>query len=86
LANIAPQQCIDIYQLGKNSNWEKAKNLQMKLIQLNTMATGIYGVPGLKFAMDKIGLYGGAARSPLLPINNSAEVEIELELKKLNLL
>ena len=85
LANIAPQYCIDIYKFEKNGEWEKAKELQMKLIYLNTMVTDTYGVPGLKFAMEKIGLYGGAGRSPLLPVDNIIEEEINKELKKLEL-
>lgn len=86
LANIAPQHCIDIYHFAKEGDWQRAGKLQKKLILLNTLVTGTYGIPGLKYALDKIGLYGGPARAPLLPVNDDAKKEIDGELQKLGLI
>ena len=41
------------------------------------MVTTKYGVPGLKYAMDLNGYYGGIPRLPLTPIGPEAKKEIE---------
>lgn len=68
LANIAPAQCIEIYQLFGEGKMEEAEALQKKIVALNLAVTRQWGVPALKEAMDHLGLYGGASRRPLLPI------------------
>ncbi len=85
-ANIAPQFCIDIYKEMKNGEFENAQELQLQIIRLNQLTTGIYGIPGLKYAMSKIGLHPGSSRSPLPPVSNKAGSEIDEELRKLGLI
>jgi 4-hydroxy-2-oxoglutarate aldolase len=36
-----------------------------------------YGIPGLKYAMDLNGYYGGVPRLPLIPVSPEARQEIE---------
>ena len=67
LANIAPQQCLALRQHFLEGQWEAARDLQVRLIPANTAVTSGWGVPGLKAAMDMVGLYGGPVRAPLLP-------------------
>jgi 4-hydroxy-2-oxoglutarate aldolase len=40
------------------------------MIPVNAAVTARWGVPALKAAMDHLGLYGGPARRPLLPLKN----------------
>ncbi len=68
LANIAPQQCCDIVSLFKHGKHEDARELQLRMVVPNSAVTARFGVPGLKAAMDIVGNYGGAPRSPLLPL------------------
>ena len=68
LANIAPKQCCDLLECVKRGRHEEAKVLQLRLIAANTAVTSQFGVPGLKAAMDMIGMYGGSPRSPMLPL------------------
>ena len=68
LANIAPKQCLDLLDIVKRGKHEEAKTLQLRLIAANTFVTSQFGVPGLKAAMDMIGMYGGNPRSPMLPL------------------
>lgn len=70
LANIAPAQCISIHRLFFEGKQKEAQDLQVRLIPLNTAITSRWGVPGLKAAMDTLGLYGGPVRSPLLSLSN----------------
>jgi 4-hydroxy-2-oxoglutarate aldolase len=70
LANIAPSHCIDVYNEFNSGNFELAKKLQLKLVELNTAVTRKWGVPALKATMEMVGLYGGMARRPVLPLND----------------
>ena len=65
LANIAPQQAIDIYHLYTQNTWPEAAALQRRMIPVNSAVTARYGVPGLKAALDMLGWYGGPVRAPL---------------------
>ncbi len=70
LSNIAPAQCIEIYRLFLAGDIANARALQHKMIPVNSAVTARWGVPALKAAMDHLGLYGGPARRPLLPLKN----------------
>ena len=68
LSNIAPQRCIDIYQLFLAGRWDEAADLQRRMVPVNTAITATYGVAGLKAALDMLGFYGGPVRAPLLDL------------------
>lgn len=70
LSNIAPAQCLEIYRLFIAGDIMNARALQHKMIPVNAAVTARWGVPALKAAMDHLGLYGGPARRPLLPLKN----------------
>ena len=66
LANVAPQQCVDIYGLALQGKWDAAAELQRRMLPVNAAITSRYGIAGLKSALDLLGCYGGPVRSPLL--------------------
>jgi 4-hydroxy-2-oxoglutarate aldolase len=66
LANVAPQESIDIYELYKAGEWGKAAELQRRMLPVNAAVTSRFGVPGLKAALDMLGYYGGPVRLPLM--------------------
>ena len=76
LANIAPVQCCQLYQLAKQGRSEEARQLQLQLIPANTAVTARLGVPGLKKAMDWLGYHGGTARLPLGPLDQNQEASL----------
>lgn len=82
LANIAPQQCIDIHQHFQNKDIDKARKLQAAMIPVNTAITARWGVPALKTAMQSIGLYGGMARKPIQAINKDVKEQLLALLKQ----
>lgn len=82
LANIAPQQCIDIHQHFQNKDIDKARKLQAAMIPVNTAITARWGVPALKTAMQSIGLYGGMARKPIQEINKDVKEQLLALLKQ----
>lgn len=77
LANIAPVECIRIHELTEKGELKEALDLQNKLIPVNKAVTARYGVPGLKYAMDLTGYYGGEPRSPLSPLNESGKEDLK---------
>jgi len=76
LANIAPEKCVEIYQLVQDGKLMEAKELQLRMIPVNHATTTIYGISGLKYAMDLLGYKGGVTRLPLLPLKNEEKEKI----------
>jgi len=76
LANIAPEQCLAIRQHFLNGEWEKAREIQVRMIPVNAAVTRGWGVPALKASMDMLGLYGGPVRPPLLPLSEDVKHEL----------
>jgi 4-hydroxy-2-oxoglutarate aldolase len=76
LANIAPQNCVRIYELIQEGDLEAARKLQLKMIPVNKAVTAIYGIAGLKVALDLLGYFGGEPRAPLLPSSDGDKTAI----------
>lgn len=77
LANIAPNQCIQIQKLIEEKNYDAALKLQQKIIPANKAVTAKYGVAGLKHAMDLLDYFGGEPRIPLLPLNEKDKEQLK---------
>lgn len=75
-ANIAPAQCIAMHKAFNAGKMAEASRLQLDIIPVNNAVTKKWGVPALKAAMDYIGLYGGPARKPILPIDSTIKAEL----------
>jgi 4-hydroxy-2-oxoglutarate aldolase len=86
LANVAPKQCVAILDQVKKGDLVAARELQLKMIPVNQAVTAVYGVPGLKAALDMLGYFGGDPRLPLLPSSERERSEIEAILKEADLL
>ena len=86
LANVAPKQCVAILDQVKKADLVAARELQLKMIPVNQAVTAVYGVPGLKAALDMLGYFGGDPRLPLLPSSERERSEIEAILKEADLL
>ncbi|MFA7228331.1 MAG: dihydrodipicolinate synthase family protein [Melioribacteraceae bacterium] len=69
LANIAPDECVQIQKLAESGKHKEALDLQKRMLPVNKAITARYGVAGLKAAMDMLGYFGGEPRSPLSPLN-----------------
>lgn len=86
LGNIAPRECVTIYNLFHQGNMEQARNLQLRMLRPNVAVTSRWGVPGLKAAMDELGYYGGMPRSPLQPLGESDRNKLRDILREAELL
>ncbi len=64
VASLAPNACVAADHAFRHGNFERAETLQRQLTAL-AKATAGGGVGRLKAALDRVGLYGYLARSPL---------------------
>ncbi|MFW6160896.1 MAG: dihydrodipicolinate synthase family protein [Acidobacteriota bacterium] len=86
LAAVVPNLGAKLYTLFHQNKLEEARCLQLELAPLNACLTQVYGVSGLKYALDRLGFYGGLPRSPLLPLDQKGKEQIDGLLKKLGLI
>ena len=85
VAQVVPQGCIKIQDLFNKGKMDEARALQSQLTPLAKAVTTKYGIGGLKMAMDLVGYFGGAPRSPLKRPGREVEEELKrllLQLKK----
>jgi 4-hydroxy-2-oxoglutarate aldolase len=76
-ANAAPYSVIAIYEAHRTRETAAALDWQNRIAPAAQLVTTKYGIPGLKYAMDLNGYYGGIPRLPLTPIGPEAKKEIE---------
>jgi 4-hydroxy-2-oxoglutarate aldolase len=76
-ANAAPYAAISIWEAHRTRDTEAALDWQNRISRPAQLVTTRYGVPGLKYAMDLMGYYGGPPRLPLTPPCPPAKHEIE---------
>jgi len=76
LANIAPSQCLRMFRDYNEGRLSEARQTQLNMISVNTAITSKWGVPALKAAMDHLGLFGGLARRPVLPLKPEIEEQL----------
>jgi 4-hydroxy-2-oxoglutarate aldolase len=76
LANVFPNECARLQTLFDAGKIREARDLQMNLIDSNNAVTARWGIPGLKAAMEMIGLYGGDPRPPLVPLKEADREEL----------
>jgi 4-hydroxy-2-oxoglutarate aldolase len=86
LANVAPEACVQIHRLVGQGRIDPARDLQLRVLPVNSAVTATYGVPGLKAALDMLGYFGGDPRPPLLPASEKERGEIREILKKAGLI
>jgi 4-hydroxy-2-oxoglutarate aldolase len=73
----APTACYEIYAAWKEGDAELARLKQERISKAAVRVGSEIGIPGLKYAMDLNGYYGGPGRLPLLPITADQRTEIE---------
>ncbi len=83
VACVVPDLCVELYDLARAGRHDEARALQQRLTPLAKSVTSVYGVPGLKAALDLAGYAGGAPRSPLAPASPDAVATIRDQLQAL---
>lgn len=82
-ANAAPYSTIALYEAVRTREYEAARDWQDRIAEAAVLVTTKYGIPGLKYAMDLNGYYGGPPRLPLSVPTPAARQEIEKAFEQL---
>jgi 4-hydroxy-2-oxoglutarate aldolase len=73
----APTACYEIYAALKDGDQTLAREKQERVKLPAERIVSDLGVPGVKYAMDLNGYYGGFSRLPFLPLTGEQKAEIE---------
>lgn len=84
LAVIVPNECVELFDLVRSCQYEPARELQRRLTPLAKLVTRVYGISGLKAALDLVGYVGGDPRFPLTAANQAARIELTEAFTKLD--
>jgi 4-hydroxy-2-oxoglutarate aldolase len=77
VANVLPDQCAALFEHTLAGRHAEALALQRAITPLAQLVTSVYGIAGLKLALDLLGFHGGPTRLPLLPPPDRARAEIQ---------
>ena len=77
MAACAPQCCYEIYTAWKEGDAVLATEKQHRLQQAAIRVGAQLGIPGIKYACDLNGYYGGRPRLPLLPLTAEQQHSVE---------
>ena len=77
IASIAPYATIAVWEAFRTREEEAGIDWQARISHPSILVTDLYGVAGLKHAMDLNGYYGGPPRLPFVPVSADARNEIE---------
>jgi 4-hydroxy-2-oxoglutarate aldolase len=81
LGNVAPAQCKQIQRLYECGDHGGARDLQLKMLAPNAAVTTKHGIPGLKVALEAVGLNGGSPRSPLRTLSEAEAADVRKTLE-----
>jgi 4-hydroxy-2-oxoglutarate aldolase len=76
-SNAAPYTTCSIFEAHRTRETAAALDWQNRIARAAQLVTTKYGVPGLKYAMDLNGYYGGPPRLPLTTLRPEAQRQIE---------
>ena len=85
LANIMPNECVEVVTLFQQGKLAEAKALQHRLLEPNNAVTVKWGISGLKAALDYLGYFGGEPRKPLLPLTPADITQVHAVLQRAGL-
>jgi 4-hydroxy-2-oxoglutarate aldolase len=86
IACVVPDLCVRLLTLAQEGRRDEALTLQRQITPLARSVTSVFGVPGLKRALDLAGYIGGPPRAPLGPAPAQATDVIRQQLDALQAL
>jgi dihydrodipicolinate synthase/N-acetylneuraminate lyase len=82
-ACAAPTACFEIYAAWKEMNEQVAHEKQERIAEAAVKVASELTIPGIKYAMDLNGYYGGPVRLPLLPLTAEEKATVERLMKNI---
>ncbi len=83
LASAVPYACITLWEAFRTREEEACADWQARITHPGILVTDLYGVSGLKYAMELNGYYGGPPRLPFCPPDRRIRTEIEAAFRDL---
>jgi dihydrodipicolinate synthase/N-acetylneuraminate lyase len=77
LAAISAREWCAVYAGARQGRWAEAKELAARMMPADRGISGLYGIGGLKAALDLQGFYGGPCRPPLSTPDGDAIEDIK---------
>ena len=75
-ASALPERYVELYEMTRRGELDKARELQLALLQISKVFGSEAGIAGIKFVMDQRGYHGGLPRLPLLPISDTLKQKV----------
>jgi 4-hydroxy-2-oxoglutarate aldolase len=85
VACAAPRACAELYEAAKAGDHSRARELQNRIAPLSQIVTAGLSVPGLKAAMEMLGLKGCFPRAPLSPVSSAEQEKIKAVIRNTGL-
>lgn len=83
LGSALPEKCVALYELFRQGQHEKARELQEVILRASKLIVSECGIAGVKYAMDQRGYRGGLPRLPLLPLKDEQKKRVNALLETL---
>lgn len=86
VANMAPGPSGELFHAFKSGRTSEAGRLQQQIGPIHNEIVGAIGVPGVKMALDLLGMEGGPPRPPLRPLDDRMREQVRAVLVRGGLL
>jgi len=83
LGSALPEKCVTLYELFRQGQHAKARELQEVILRASKLIVSECGIAGVKYAMDQRGYRGGLPRLPLLPLKDEQKKRVNALLETL---
>ena len=83
LASALPEMCVALYDLIRQDQHEKARELHTVVLRASKLVVSEGGIAGVKYVMDQRGYRGGVPRLPLLPLHDEQKKRLNAFLESL---
>jgi 4-hydroxy-2-oxoglutarate aldolase len=85
VAGVLPDMCVALWQAVRENRLADGRELQRRLLPLARSVGSLYGVAGLKAALDLVGFVGGEPRPPLRPASSTVIETLRAQLNELGI-
>lgn len=85
VANLYPEACRKLLDAYRANRMDEARGLQHRIMLASDALTRRFGIPGLKAATDRAGMYGGPCRPPMMPLDEASRGKLFEALEKADL-
>jgi 4-hydroxy-2-oxoglutarate aldolase len=86
VANMAPGPSGELFQAFRAGRGSEAGRLQQQIGPIHNDIVGAIGVPGVKMALDLLGMKGGPPRAPIRPLDERMREQVRAVLVRGGLL